>query len=92
LASLDILKNLNFNLGVSSPARKSFNITPADGVDLPTITRAIYVGLLGDIVVMLADDTGTVTLKSVPGGSLLPLQIRRVQATGTTAGFLVGLI
>ena len=59
--------------------------------DLPNYVRGLYVGQIGDVQLLLAgDDEGReVTLKQVPAGTYLNLQIRRVM-DGTTAGDLVG--
>lgn len=77
-------------LGVTAPARKAFAIIPSDTNDLDTVTRSIFVGTEGDIVVIMADDTQSVTFKGVTG--LLPLMVKRVLATGTTATGIVGIV
>lgn len=72
------------------------DITPSDTVDLPFITRAIWVSSSsGNVVVIMKDadvsdgSSGVVTIPSVPGsGFLLKVRARRVYATGTTAGAL----
>lgn len=82
-----------FSTKIDSPARKGFAVTTADGADLTTVTRALYVGATGDVRCELVGDTPgtTVTLVAVPAGSFLPLRIRKIWATGTTATSLVGL-
>jgi hypothetical protein len=75
---------------LDSPAQDGFAIAPSDGNDLAMVTRAIFVGSGGALkVTMLAGST--LTLDPVPAGMLLPLRVRRVHATGTTATALVGL-
>jgi hypothetical protein len=65
-------------------------ITPSDTVNLTrSPTQAIYVGVSGNISVLLLDGS-TANLLSVPIG-LLPVQALRVNATGTTATNLVAL-
>ncbi|MFK7793143.1 MAG: hypothetical protein AB8B88_10795 [Devosiaceae bacterium] len=76
--------------GLESPASDGFAITPTDGVDLATVTRAIYVGGAGDVTVMMKSGA-SVTLVGVPEGAVLPLRVVQVPATGTTATNLVGL-
>lgn len=78
--------------GLDSPARKAFAVSPSDSTDLTTSTRAIWVGTPGNIEAILVDDSASVTFANVPGGSILPIRARRVRATGTTAGSLVGLV
>lgn len=68
-------------------------VTPADGVDLIDITRYVYVGVTGDLTVIMQDDaTKTpVLFKAVPAGTLLPIAVGMIQATGTTATSIVAL-
>lgn len=77
-------------LSLSSPVTAADAITPDDGADLAHVTRALYVGVGGELsVVMLSGDT--VTFSNVSPGMLYPLRLSRVLSTGTTAGALVGL-
>ena len=72
-------------------ARKSFAITPHASTNFTDRARAIYVGVGGDIAVV--DSLGTVTtFVGVPQGSILPVECKRVNAVGTTASSLVGLV
>ena len=73
-----------------SPASNAFPITPADNVVFPS-TRGVYVGGTGTLVVLFDQDAAPVTLASVPAGALLPICIRCVQSTGTTATNIVGI-
>jgi len=72
------------------PAANGFAIAPDDGTDLPNNVRAIYVGNAGDVKVDFVN-TGTVVIKNATAGSVLPMQVKRVYAIGTTATNLVGL-
>lgn len=75
----------------TAPAADVFAITPSDAADLDRPTRALYVGTGGDLAIITVSG-GEAVLVGVPGGSVLPLRIARIRATGTTAGALVGLI
>lgn len=78
--------------GLDSPATKAFAITPDDNTDLAQTTRAIYTGTGGTLVCTLADDSGDATFVSLPAGSILPVRVKRVKATGTTSSMnLIGL-
>ncbi len=81
--------------GPDWPATGGFAITPSDSVDLPRVTRSIYVGAAGNVKVNLAYAPGgtpeSVTLTAVPAGTFIPVRATRVFATGTTATGLVGL-
>lgn len=80
----------DFQPSLSGPASTGFAIVPDNDVDLPEATRALYVGSGGDLAVTMLSGA-TVVFTSVAGGSLLPLRVVRVRATGTTAGAIVGL-
>ena len=76
--------------GLGSPAKSAAAVTPADGADLGTVARSLYVGGGGDVKVDMAG-SGTVTFVAVPAGSILPVRAKRVYATGTTATNIVAL-
>jgi hypothetical protein len=73
------------NLGNSAIGGKAIVNDVAIGLD----TRAIYVGVAGNIVARMADG-GVVTFSNVPVG-IYPLSITMVVASGTTATNLVAL-
>lgn len=65
-------------------------ITKHDTDDIPTgLTRAVYVGGAG-IVVAVAQDGSAVEF-TAPAGALLPIQVKRVNSTTTTATLMVAL-
>jgi hypothetical protein len=76
---------------LTAPARDGFAITPNDAADITAVTRAVYVGGPGNLAIVLQSGA-TVTLSNVASGSLLPLRIKRLLATGTTATSIVGLL
>jgi hypothetical protein len=78
--------------GLDSPARKSFAITKHDTNELANITRGIYVGGAGDVVIQLELDSAAVTFTGMLAGQIYPIQARIVKSTGTTATALVGLL
>ncbi len=73
-----------------SPARGAVNVVPSDTNDLPQVSRAIYVGLGGDVTATLADGD-TVTFTAVPGGAILPIRVSAIAASGTTASGILAL-
>lgn len=75
-----------------APARRAAPVTPSDTVDLPTWAKALYLGEAGDVRLIPAGAEGdtAVTLSNHPVG-YLPVQTRRVLATGTTAAGVVAL-
>ncbi|MBB4122123.1 spike base protein, RCAP_Rcc01079 family [Martelella radicis] len=75
----------------TSPAYDGFSIAADDALPLQEVTRAVYIGVAGDLTAMLISGE-TVTFENLPAGFILPVRISRVFATGTTAGALVGLV
>jgi hypothetical protein len=74
----------------SQPAGDALAVTPADS-DMVIISRAIYVGVSGNLTVKMAGSENTVTFTDVPAGSLLPIRVSQVRSTDTTATNIVAL-
>ena len=73
----------------TASARRAAAVTPSDSTVLEN-TRALYVGVAGDVAVTLVEG-GSVTLVGVNAGTILPIQVVAVLATGTTATSIVAL-
>lgn len=71
-----------FTTGLSSPGKHAAAVTPNDSVDLGTYARALLVGTSGDIKV---DTVGGETVTIVAFSGILPLRVKRVYLTGTSA-------
>lgn len=77
---------------VNSTAYDAFAITKSDTADIVgPPTRGVYVGGTGDVVAVMQEKGNTVTFTAVPAGSILPIAVTRINATGSTATALVGL-
>jgi hypothetical protein len=76
--------------GLESPAASAFAVTPSDASDLPTLTRALFVGVSGNLVVTLVSDSASVTFANLSAG-WHPIRARKIHATGTTAGSILGI-
>lgn len=83
------------SLSILSPYTDSVAITPSDTTDLAQVTRAIHAHGAGsnhDVVVTLANDPdGSSITLAVSKGDILPIRVKRVWSTGTTATTIVGL-
>ena len=77
--------------GISAPGLSFAAVTPSDTVDLPVTARGLFVGTAGNVAVIGAGDSLPVTFKNVANGTVLPLCVKRVLATGTTATDIVAL-
>jgi len=78
------------NSGVQASANYAA-VTPSDSVNLPYITRGLYVGVAGNVSVVLPNSSTVVTFVGVPAGQILPIQTTRVNAALTTATSIVAL-
>lgn len=80
--------------GMNAPGFQAATISPSDSTDFPEgqNARAIYVGVTGDLTVIMAGDAAgtSVTFKNVPVG-IFNIAARRVLSTGTTATQLIRL-
>ncbi|MBT8408060.1 MAG: hypothetical protein KJN93_00360 [Alphaproteobacteria bacterium] len=75
---------------LNMPAVAADAVVPNDTATLPHVTRALYVGVAGNVAVeMLSGDT--VVLSGAQAGAVYPFRVSKVLATGTTAGGLVAL-
>lgn len=74
-----------------APSSNCFAITPNDAAELATVTKAIYVGEGGAVVLRSVRGGDDVTFSNVPSGAILDVRARFVRATGTTASQIVGL-
>lgn len=67
------------------------DISAADHV-LEQATRAIFVGTGGNLLVKLhGDNATTLTFLNVPDGTLLPIRVKTVVRTSTTAAAMIAL-
>lgn len=78
------------NNSLTSPAENAFAITPDDEEELVAVTRGIYVGVSGDLVVITANDD-EVTFVGLAAGIIHPLRVKAVLETGTDAEDIVGV-
>lgn len=71
------------------PAEDFYPVTPADGADLAVSTRAICLAVGGDVKVHKLN--GTPVTLTLPAG-VIPIRVRRIWATGTTATGITALV
>lgn len=76
--------------GLSSPAVNGAAVTPNDTTPLATTPRALYIGGAGDVAVTTLAGAN-LTFVGVLPGTVLPVRVTRVKATGTTATSILAL-
>ena len=74
--------------GLESPAFGGASLAGDDAADLAKVTRALWIGGAGDVAVVLASGDA-VTFKNASGW--MPLRVKRLMATDTTATDIVGV-
>jgi hypothetical protein len=74
----------------TAPASDAFAVTPNDSTDLTFIARSLFFGGAGTVSVITLE--GTTVSFTIPAGFILPLEVSRVNATGTTATGIVALV
>lgn len=73
----------NYSSSLRDPVRSAETVTPNDGTDIGSVSRAVYVGGPGDLRVTLADGSDVI-FRSAPVG-WHPIRAQRIWASGTTA-------
>jgi hypothetical protein len=72
------------------PADTAVAVAPSDSVDLTNVSRALYIGVAGDVKVDMGKTGTAIVFKAVPVG-ILAIRAKRVYATGTTATNILSL-
>jgi len=72
------------------PAQWAETITPSDTVNLRAVSRAIYVGVAGDVAAVMQNGD-VATFVGVTAGSILPIRAIRINSTNTTATTMLNL-
>lgn len=75
---------------VTSYPDRAFDLTPSDADEFIDAAVCVYVGASGDVAVEPWRGGNTVTF-SLSAGDFVPVAVRRVLATGTTATGLIGV-
>lgn len=81
----------HYSDSLTAPAKTAFAITPDDSTDLAVAAKAIYVGTGGDLVLRAIDSDADATFTNLSDGTILPVRVRAIRSTGTSAANIVGL-
>lgn len=73
------------------PAGNAVVVTPSDSVDLAIPTRALWVGVSGNISVEMEGIGSAIVFSGIATGTLIPIAVSRVNSTLTTATNIVAL-
>ncbi len=77
------------SISAITPSGAATSVTPHDTNNIES-TRGLYVGVSGDVKVVMLDGT-TITFANLAAGVIHPLQVVRVFSTGTAATNIVAL-
>jgi len=75
---------------LSGPAHDILPVTLSDSVDMPNVALALYVQIGGTVSVLT--EAGMVRTVVVADFSILPVGVRRVNQTGTTAAGIHAMV
>lgn len=75
---------------ITSPAGDAFVVSTSDTVNSAAAARSLYVGVSGNVNALMISNT-SVHFPNVPVG-VLPIRFIRINATGTTANGMIGLV
>ena len=76
---------------LESPANSAVAVTTSDVADLAEPSRALFIGGAGNLSVEMYGTGTAVVFANVQAGSILPIRVTRVNATGTTATSIVSV-
>lgn len=71
--------------GIDGPANNAAAVTPSDSADLPNTARALFIGGAGNVSVDTVGGQESVVFEGLAAGTILPVRVKRVNTTGTTA-------
>ena len=87
-----ITNNTNIVVSASVPGIKPYQIYRSNG-DFKNVSEgfSLFVGGAGNIAVVPAGSDQVVKLENIPDSSFIPLQVKRVNSTDTTATKIIAL-
>lgn len=71
-------------------AQSAVAVTASDITEYAPVLDAVFVGGAGDIAVVPANGSAAVVF-TVPAGAIIPLAVKKINSTDTTATNIVGL-
>lgn len=74
--------------GLDSPVSNWAAVTPHDTNELSYVSRAVWVGGAGNLNVVTAGDD-SVTFSGIQAGTLLPIRVKKILSTSTTATLIL---
>jgi hypothetical protein len=83
-------KFADFPTNLTAPGRDAAAVSPDDLSDLAVLPRALFIGQGGALALRMAGGQDVV-FQGVQSGTILPVRVRRVMATGTTATSILAL-
>lgn len=76
---------------IDAPAKNAAAVTPDDDADLANVAVALYIGGDGNVSVDTVGGQESVVFQGMTAGQILPVRVKRVNSTGTTASNIVAL-
>jgi hypothetical protein len=77
---------------VDTSYNDAFAITPSDTTVFNPVARALYIGTAATATLTVVTAVGNTVAFANVGPGVLPLAVKQVKATGTSASNIVGLL
>jgi hypothetical protein len=77
-------------VSTDGPATVGEAVTPHDTNELTNVSRGLWVGGAGNVAVVTSGGS-TLTFVGVAAGTMLPIRVKIVKSTGTTATSIVAV-
>ena len=87
MAAIDLYSESEDSIALQSPAKYGVSASLQNSGELEYVTRALYVGVTGDVKVTLAGGASMI-FGSVPAGTFLPVRAKQVWATSTAQSII----
>ena len=87
MAVIALARPTNLSSSITHFPYNAASITPSDA-DTFSVPVGVYVGGAGDLVVTPWNGAADVTFSGLTAGSVLPVMVKAVKSTGTTATLL----
>jgi hypothetical protein len=76
---------------LDSPGKSAYAVVPANDTELAVYSRQVYVGGTGNLNVIMVGDTANTLFSAVQVGTMLPIRVKVIHSTGTTATNIVAV-
>jgi hypothetical protein len=78
-----------YRFAVPAVLDTDLSVINPDGTTTGAVAEALYIGGTGDVNVIMARNSNTVSFKNVPAGTILPIVVKQVLSSSSATNILV---